>query len=232
MTYASDSAAEDLLWGSGDGGETLGGDVFNSALQYLTSYIRHTEFKRLFNQILTAQEQGGFRSLAVLSEFPGEGRSFFVSGLALAYARYLPSRVLIVDSVNQTVGKCLYLESVLGVHEPELVGGRSLAEPGRIDLVSTRTNGSGSYDSSDFQIGRYVEAMRDRYDVIIVDTCSLNSVGQHYIDPVIIAHQVDATILVTSLRSYERPILQRIKQKLKRYGIVPLGTVFNSGARN
>ncbi len=200
-------------------------DLLNS----LNFFIRQTEVKRLINQILTAQSRSGFKSLAVLSEFPGEGKTFFIAALALAYVRFLPSRVLVVNTVRQTRNRALFLESILGMHVPETQAGKGLMEPGRIDLLTTDGNEPGPFDSSDFHVASWIEEAAERYDVVLVDTCSMASVGADNIDPIIVARHVDASVLLTSGRSIDRTTLIRIKRRLRRYGIRPLGTIYNTG---
>src|SRR5690242_2502539 len=80
----------------------------------LLDYVRYTEFKRLLNQIINAQKRDGFKTLAVLSEHPQEGKTFFVSTLALGFATLLGKRVLIVDTISQTRNRSLYLDRIFG----------------------------------------------------------------------------------------------------------------------
>jgi Mrp family chromosome partitioning ATPase len=200
-----------------------------SLLPILNEYIRGTEFKRLMNQIAVAQSRMDFKSLAVLSEYPGEGRTFFVAAMALAYAKYLPSRVLIVDTASRGSGQLQHFQCVMGMHLPQTMQSKGLIEPGVVDLVAMNEKQAPTADHSDFQIRQYIASLQDRYDLVIVDTCALSSVSRGKIDPVIVAQHVDTSILITSELSLERETLARIKRRLQRYGIEPLGTVFNTG---
>ena len=201
----------------------------SSVLDSLNDFIKHTEVKRLINQILSAQAKSGFRSLAVLSEYPGEGKTFFVAALALAYARLLPSRVLVVNTVVQPRSRGLFLESILGMHAPVSRQTRGLVEPGRVDLITTHGDDFGPFDSSDFHVASYIEGLASRYDVVLVDTCAMSAAEKENIDPIIVAKHADTSVLVTSPRSLDRSSLNRVKRKLRRYGIRPLGTVYNTG---
>lgn len=206
-----------------------GGDAGGNVLDSLNDFIKHTEVKRLINQIVTAQSHTGFRSLAVLSEYRGEGKTFFVAALALAYARFLPSRVLMVNTVSQPRGGGLFLESILGMHAPESHSRRGLVEPGRVDLITTRGSEGGPFDSSDFHVASYIEGLASRYDVVLIDTCAMSEAGKDNVDPIIVAKHADTSVLVTSPRSVDRSTLTQLKRKLRRYGIQPLGTVYNTG---
>src|SRR5262249_44057334 len=79
------------------------------AREVLSDYIRDPRFKRLFDQVASAQARGCLKSLAVLSGYPGEGKTFLVSVLALGYATFLRRRVLILDTISQTRNESFYL---------------------------------------------------------------------------------------------------------------------------
>ncbi|MCB0333762.1 MAG: hypothetical protein KDD55_09710 [Bdellovibrionales bacterium] len=209
-----------------EGSEELGGEH----LRVLLDYIRRTEFKRMLNRIVMAQAEEGFRSISVLSEYPEEGRSFFISALALAYTRYLHSRVLIVETIEQTKNRSLFLQSVVGEHLPESENPHFEDDPGYIDLLTTRSLGEGEYDTADFQIGKYLQKLEGRYDLVLVDTCPLSEVNARSIDPYIIARHTEAAVLITSPQSMKRSIVSPIVEQVKRMGVRLLGTVYNGFA--
>jgi len=198
-------------------------------LQLLELYIDDTDFKRLINQIAVLQARSNFKSLAILSELPGEGKSFFTAALALAYARHLPSRVLIVDTTSSSRKPSCFFQPILGMHIPRCLRSRGLVEPGVIDLISSFQASEDAGPHSDLQFGEYISSFSHRYDLILVDTAALSAPSHAEIDPVIVAQHTDSSILLTSHHSLERETLMRLKHKLQRYGIEPLGTVFNVG---
>lgn len=53
---------------------SAGGDFRKALLEY----IRVPAFKRLLNQVVSIQAKRSIKSIAVLSEYPEEGRSFLV----------------------------------------------------------------------------------------------------------------------------------------------------------
>lgn len=195
----------------------------------LFDYIRSPAYKRLLDRVSAAQAGEGFKSVSVLSRLPGEGRTFFVSVLALGYAVYLRKRVLIMDTVSQTRNEALHLATVLG----ELPS--SGRRPGSIDLITTKTLGrAGSpgpvgCDAADFQIAPFMAALGPSYDLILLDTCALSAVTEEHLDPVILAKGGDAAILVTSPRSLDRDSIARVQSELSGSGVKLLGTVYNSG---
>lgn len=202
----------------------------------LFEYVRYTEFKRLLNQLVSLQREKQFKTLAVLSEFPGEGKTFFVAVLALGYAMLLHKKVLIVNTTHQTRNRALYLDRIFGptdsqahspTHSPDEP---SHAGPQIIDLLTGDNVERESSESSDFWIGPQINKYRGRYDLILFDTCALSRANKNNIDPVIIAKYTDASILVTSYESVSRDVLGRLKGQFQQWQIQLLGTVFNSGA--
>ena len=200
----------------------------SGVLRLLSDFVRGTEVKRLINQIINAQNRNNFRSLVVLSEYPSEGKTFFTAALALSYARYLASNVLIVNTIPQQGQGDALLKAVVGRHNSSTLKGAN----GRVDLISARMDSAGQFDSPDFQVAYYIDKFASNYDIVLIDTCAMSMNASEYIDPVIVARYAEASILITSSRSVERSTARKIVQKLNRYGIKPLGTVYNSGAVN
>jgi Mrp family chromosome partitioning ATPase len=200
----------------------------NGVLRLLSEFVRGTEVKRLINQIINAQNRNNFRTLVVLSEFSGEGKTFFTAAMALSYARFLANSVLIVNTIPQQGQGDTLLRAIVGRHSSSTIKGAN----GRIDLITARTDGVGKFDSPDFQVAYYIDRFANNYDLVLIDTCAMSMNDSKYIDPVIVARYAEASVLITSNRSVERTTARRIVQKLNRYGIRPLGTVYNSGATN
>ncbi len=195
----------------------------------LNDYIRCTEFKRLMNQIVMAQVNGGFRSVAILSEFAGEGKTFFAAALALAYAKYLVGRVLIVDTVRQPNNHTLYHKAIRGQYAPDTLQSQPDVSPGLVDLLTTGETEAAAHGTSDFILCSYIDTIKHRYDLVIVDTCAMAGANKDNIDPIIAARHIDTSILITSNRSVERVALDNIKRKFEQYSISVLGTIFNRG---
>lgn len=220
------------------------------AREVFFDYIRHPAYKRLLNQVVAAQDKQNVRSVAVLSEFPGEGKTFFVSVLALGFATFLRKRVLIMDTISQTRNESFYMGTILGHEASDVEGMPGRGRPGAIDLITTRNlrrqirvhtetlefeEGEGDddvYDTADFQIGPFITALAPSYDLILLDTCALSEVTKDNIDPIILAQQADASIVVTSRESLDRQILNKISNDLKRSSIRLLGTIFNAGPQS
>lgn len=218
-------------------------------------YISQPHFKRFLHNLACIQEERGFKSLAVLSAKRGEGKTFLVSVLALAYAQFLKKRVLILDTISQTRDESFYYRgNVLGAPTEHNVDPKRLP-PGVIDLITTRNlsrqvqvykrhglrlpytgDRSGDYgeeangEATDFHIGRFVETHTAEYDLILLDTCSLEVSNGGTIDPLVLARQANAAILVTSPLSLDRTMVEPLKRELKKCRVNLLGTVYNQGA--
>ena len=48
-------------------------------------------------------------------------------------------------------------------------------------------------------------------------------------DPVVVARQTNASVLVTSSQSMNRNSLKEVQDKLKQWEVKPLGLIYNSG---
>ncbi len=222
--------------------------------QALLDYIRFPEFKRLLSQIHSLQEDRGIKSLAVLSEFPGEGKTFFVSVLALGYAAYLDKRVLIMDTISQTRDESFYFGRVLGRDGASFNTKMSAHCSGLIDLIATKSlcrqirqkknKGSGEsskgqmpalvgenveYGNSDFRIGAFIDSLKYTYDVILLDTCALRTANKSTFDPIILARQAHASLLITSNTSLQHEHQLSRRKELAKNQLGLIGTVYNSG---
>ncbi|HUP58603.1 MAG TPA: hypothetical protein VM598_14185 [Bdellovibrionota bacterium] len=197
----------------------------------LFEYIRYTEFKRLLGQITATLDAGKLKTVAVLSEHPGEGKTFFVSALALGYSVLLNKRVLIVNTTSQPTNRELLHRNVFQ-KEAE-----TMSQPGQIvpvsrtiDLLSPFHDEEGRVEeSSDFQMGQYIRSVQDTYDLVIFDTCAMSASNADHMDPIIIARQVDTSILLFSDRSLSREALPSIRDKLAQWSVRLMGMVYNTG---
>jgi Mrp family chromosome partitioning ATPase len=193
------------------------------------SYIRGSEFKRLLGQVTTLVEREQVRTLAILSSYPQEGRTFLVSALALGYAILLKKRVLIVNTSLKLRPGSLDIKRV---YDDELrhVPGSPTGIPDRmIDLMSPDMNNQeeSQADTVDFQIGTFISTFRQYYDLTLIDNCALTVKDEKIIDPIVIASQADASFLVTSDKSLKRGSLTQTKDLLTQWRVRLVGAVHN-----
>ncbi len=210
----------------------------------LDAYIRQPNFKRMLSRVSAAQDEMNFRSIAVLSEYAGEGKTLFISALALGYALYLRRRVLIMDTVHQTADESFYFQSLMRFEEESTAGRRrgnsyQDAPQGGLDLLTTRTidlqihgsigerRGARRYEVSDFFIGDFLRKQCERYDIVLVDTCALSRVNASHMDPVVLATQTDRVILLLSPKSLESRVIAGLRKTLADKRINVLGAMVN-----
>jgi len=228
----------------------------NKIREILLDYIRHPEFKRLLNQILMAQQEQKFVSMAILSEFPQEGRTFFISALALGYATYLDKKVLIMDTISQTKDESFYFGHILGEESDSIFSydNDSDSKGGVVDLIATKNlcrrvklehegesldvlkgdsllsySEKDLYENVDFRIRDFINSLKKSYDLILLDTCPLSRASKFHLDPMILAKQAETSILLTSPQSVNRRRLSTIRNELKSSQVKILGTIFNDG---
>lgn len=224
----------------------------NGKRSALFDYIRYPACKRLINRIHIAQKEKGIKSITALSQFPGEGKTAFISVIAIGFMALLNKRVLIMDTVSQTRDESFYYRGLLG--NPLNTSNGAADRPACIDLITTKNlsrqkllnphNGSGlmlipevpavsaelgGFDSADFQVPAFIESMKGSYDLILLDTCALSRADKDTFDPLILAQHTDTSILVTSPATLEHKLLSSLVVELKRNRISPLGIVLDSG---
>lgn len=186
----------------------------------LEEYIRGSRFKRLLNQVVALQAEQNLKSIAVLSAGPGQGKTFLAAALALGHARFLSSRVLLVDTVHQPRNRSLRLERLISRN------GSNGAE-GSVDLLTTRSLEGGEQESNDFRLSNELRAWSEEYDVVLVDTCAIDSADENKIDPVIVGSQVDGAFLVTTKAVEDRVVMRQIAAMLKRSRVRLKGVIYN-----
>jgi Mrp family chromosome partitioning ATPase len=126
-----------------------------SRLEDVTQYA---EVKRLTDTIMALQTQKGFRSLAVLSLFPGEGKTLFTAAMAMSYAATSSSRVLAVDATTAQDPQSLILKQCLG-HQFNSIHYLSLEDYRRgIGNSNGRDSGNGYHSGSNGHDPEWTEA--------------------------------------------------------------------------
>jgi Mrp family chromosome partitioning ATPase len=218
-------------------------------------YLRLPEIKRLVHRIASTQKESPYSSLIVLSEFQGEGRSFLISLIARAYALLLKSRVLIIDTVANNRNFSSHLTTVVrnsSQNQNELY---HLDDPilrglSGVDLVVTKEispaggpaenqsnheppeEAESSYkispiETAEFLMKQFISALSPSYDLILLDTCPMNNVTSEHFDPLMLARQIDRSLLLLSPRSRNRRIAFKITQRLQQEEIQLMGIVHN-----
>jgi capsular exopolysaccharide synthesis family protein len=172
------------------------------------------------------------RVLSITSALPGEGKSYTVYNLGLAFAA-TGLKTLIVDAdlrrprqhalfrvaredglADVLVGQKSF-ESALVAHpvEPNL----TLLPAGRQSPLAAELLGSG-------EIGKVIETARERFDLVLID----NPPALPVADAIIVGTHCDGTIGVLRASRTSRKALQRFVQTLARNRIHILGMVIEA----
>jgi len=188
----------------------------------LKDLVRYSELKRLAYNIVAQQQQKRFRSLAVLSCFPMEGKTLFCAALAMAYVDACRSSVLVVDATTYHNPASLNLKDCL---DPSLsqIEYLSLADrrnksngvrptpmdarPGRpLSSIEAEVVKDGSLsvsfvkESDHALIQNVAEEGVGHYGLVLLDTVSLMAGNKKNIDPLLVARLTDASVLMVSPR--------------------------------
>lgn len=186
-----------------------------------------------YNAIRTNIQFSGanFKVIAVSSVQPGEGKSTTSVNLAISFAS-VGLRTLLIDADTRNS----VLSGTFKSNEPYkglsnfLSGNASLGEvicetdvPGLHVLSSgpVPPNPTSLLQNDNFV--QLLEIVRAQYDYVIIDTPPIGLV----IDAVIIAHQADASLLVTAAGRIKRRFVTKAVEQLQQSGSEFLGVVLN-----
>jgi Mrp family chromosome partitioning ATPase len=214
--------------------EELEDPVIKDPRDVFSDYVSSADFRRVFNQLVLAQDETGAKSITLLSAHEGEGRTFVTAALAIAFASLMRKKVAIVDTVSRSAYSSFFWNRIADQGEHSKF-------PGRIDLLLPASpdepNAPPLFTSEDltkpvpidFHFREYLTPITAAHDVVLIDTCSIQMVKRESIHPLIAARQADAAIIVSSPESLERESLHRLKLDLKKAKVKLLGTIFNVG---
>jgi Mrp family chromosome partitioning ATPase len=211
----------------------------------LKEVAHYTEVKRMADHFLLLQRQKQFRSLAVLSLFPGEGKTLFTALLATAYTQACHGRVLAVDTTTLHTPRSLRLHQCLDPDYP-------LIDFVSLDEYRHTTNGDGIYhdrhaddvavhqaamngpvatlvkkDSDQYVLRKLAEERSSQYDMILLDTAPLASKNKGNIDPLVMARIADASVLVMNPHRLDKTNLAIPLNMLKDPALHLIGIVSN-----
>lgn len=186
----------------------------------LGEFVQYSELKQMAFNIAMLQQEKMFHSLAVLSFFSGEGKTLFCATAAMAYADTCRTRALIIDTVTLQNPHSLDLRDCFTPPSPavdlmtmeEIRKGfndaparessraedkrQAFHEPEIVTNTRFRTvSGQGS-DQNLLRMATREESKS--HGLVLMDTASLNSRNKSNVDPLVVARQSDASILIVS----------------------------------
>jgi len=186
-------------------------------------------YRRLRTKILQQQTEKPFRSLAVTSAAPQEGKTVTVLNLGLSFSTLPSFKVLLVDGDFRTGT----LGSWLGVDAGEqgfsdLINGSASLEDVilKSDEIPMHFMVRGTSHVADMDAGQlesHLQRMAAEYDLVLLDTPPVNLIA----DAQLLAASCDAVLLVARAFATTRKTFERTVHDLARYRVI--GTVLNAG---
>ncbi|HZB93331.1 MAG TPA: polysaccharide biosynthesis tyrosine autokinase, partial [Stellaceae bacterium] len=166
----------------------------------------------------------------VTSSLPSEGKTVFATSLARSVARS-GARSLLIDCDLRRPG----VAKLLGVDSEPGVLGLFAEESGQDRVISVDKlsgmhfipSGGGSANPQDLlssqHMRAFLERMRSRYDLIVIDAPPVLAVS----DPIILSHIVDTTIFLVRWEKTPRVIVQGAIKLLRANGGTLAGVVIS-----
>lgn len=168
--------------------------------------------------------------IQVTSPVPGDGKSTLSANLAVTMAQS-GRRVLLVDADlrRPRIGKIFGLDTTIGV--AAVVSGKAeiddAIQAGPVPNLSILPGGKRPTNPAEIlsseRFRNMIEMLREKYDVIVIDTPPLLAVS----DPGAVAGIVDGVVLTMRLRRNVKPLAARAKSILEAVGANLLGVVIN-----
>jgi Mrp family chromosome partitioning ATPase len=190
----------------------------------LQKFVQYTEIKNLLDRIILLQEQEKFRSIAVLSELDGDGKTFITAVLALAHTARLKKKVLVVDTssahANSQPGPAMTRKKTDLLAE-------LLEHSTAVDLISLRDWENPKATVDEYQLKALFDQVASKYALVIVDTSSLSRKNRNNFDPVVIARQCDVSILVGAHKPVDPDVSAANKKRITDSSIKLVGMVQN-----
>lgn len=171
-----------------------------------------------------------YKSLALLSFNPSEGKTFISINLAISFAK-CGVKTLFVDTdfrkpigvkhLSTKVKKGLsdYLTKTVNLNEVITIS--NIEDLHYLPCGSKVMNPSALFSSEAFE--QFIKTVSDEYDLIIFDTPAMSSV----IDGYIIASKVHSALLIVKDGEVRMPKLRRAKEQLEKAKINVLGVILN-----
>jgi Mrp family chromosome partitioning ATPase len=93
-----------------------------NVLQKVTEFVHYSEFKRILDKVVNVHTKDKVKSIAILSELPGEGKTLLCSSLAIGLSKLLNIKILIVNTQTYNAPNALTLDRALEIddlHNPK-----------------------------------------------------------------------------------------------------------------
>lgn len=193
--------------------------------------IGATEFRRLYANIKSG-DKGDLRTVVITSSAVEEGKSTIASFLSMSIAESAEHKVLLLDTdMRRPMINVLFklpLETGFSDLLLKKVNIKDAIKQTPIQNLSIITAGKLSQDPSAIlnstRLREVLEELKFYFDFIVVDAPPVIPVS----DPVIIAAETDATLLVVRAGATPRDVVKRAHNFLTNSRIEVLGVVLNN----
>lgn len=169
------------------------------------------------------------KTMVVTSSEPGEGKSTTAGNMALSFAQSEKSVILIdCDLRKPSLHRKFKVSNLVGLSDV-LIGKEKMNDAVNeySENLHILTSGKLPPNPSEMlglkAMGRLLEELKSKYDIIILDSAPLQAVT----DAQILSTKVDGTILVVRAEKTKRDSVQQAKALLDKVGANILGTVLN-----
>lgn len=188
-------------------------------------------FRTIRATISLTHKPDQFRSVAITSTIPSEGKSLVASNLAIVTAQTgLKTLLVDADLRRPSVHKAYRL------HSPSGLSSYLMDEVKQIDQIIHKTEvpnldviccGSVPSNPSELigskRMNEFLQEVRGRYDRILLDCPPISAVS----DPLIIAAMSDGVLFVTKFNKIRREHARKSIQRVQNAGIHIVGVVLN-----
>ncbi|MBS1986264.1 MAG: hypothetical protein JST16_19045 [Bdellovibrionales bacterium] len=191
-------------------------------LEDISRYIRFAESRDLLDAFLKAAEQQKFKSVALVSEASAEGKTLITLTLALGLAELHQKRVLIVDTSSMTRENSLSLLQALELDEKESL------QPGKpLPTFNLKVDYVRPASLEAPEIDRILNAYRDNYDFVLLDTMAMNSRNRNNLGALTVAFRSERTLVVAGPSQASGSNARKLAERVTQSGVRLLGLVCN-----
>lgn len=193
-------------------------------------------FRTLRTNIQFMTSNKGLKTLLVTSSIPGEGKSWVSSNLILAFAQE-GKKVLIVDSdmrkgrihtifdVEKKPGLSNYLSGIIDEEDKDNIF--NYIKQTKIENLYVMPTGDVPPNPSELLVSdrtaTLIKELENIFDIVIFDGTPSLIVS----DALILARQVDATLIVTAYKTTKMGDVEKIKKSIENVGGKIAGMVIN-----
>lgn len=188
-----------------------------------------------FRMIRTAVEaaDGEVKILSVISPSTGDGKSVVAANLAVAFAQQGKETLYIDANWRRPIGHNIFQlpdnkQGLTNVVRDEIDFYELLHAVDGVPILSVLTAGESPIYPSELLSSKrmkdFLAEVRERYDMVIVDTPALTN----FADGQVMAEQSDGSVFVVKNYKTDKKPLLKAKQIIEQNKINIVGTVFNA----